>query len=229
MIVVNDAVKYYGHKSALNGISLTIRPSCITGLLGANSSGKSTLLKAITGLIRLDRGEIQIDGYHPSPITNRSIAYLPELETFYPWMSIADAMHYLKDFYADWNEKKAADLLQAFELQPGVRLRTLSKGELAKAKLLLALSRRARYLLLDEPLSGIDLFSRQQILQGLLDDFMDEEQTIVIATHEIEAVEPFLDDLLLVREGKLAVQGNLEELKEHRGQTLTEIVMEMHL
>ncbi|MBH5318461.1 ABC transporter ATP-binding protein [Paenibacillus sp. GSMTC-2017] len=229
MIEVNDAVKFYEHKPVLNGISLKIRPCSITGLLGANRSGKSTLMKAITGLIRLDRGEILIDGNPPSPKTNRSIAYLPELETLYPWMSIANAMSYLKDFYADWDEKKAIDLLQSFELQPDIRLRALSKGELAKAKLLLALSRRARYLLLDEPLSGIDLHSRQQILQSLIDDFIDEEQTIVIATHEIEVVEPYLDELLLVRQGQLAVQGNLEELKESRGQTLTEIIMEMHL
>ncbi|BCJ87573.1 ABC transporter ATP-binding protein [Effusibacillus dendaii] len=227
MITIDQGSKRFGSIQALDGLSLQVEEGRITGLLGLNGSGKSTTLKVIAGLLHLDQGEIRIDGEPPSISSKQKIAYLPEIDVLYPWMTVSDAVTYMKDFYADWDDQKAARLVEYFQLSPARKIRDLSKGSRAKVKLLLALSRRAKYLLLDEPLSGIDVLAREDLIQALVDDFLEEGQSILITTHEVKEVEPILDDVLFIRAGKIALQGNLEQLKAAKNLSLVEIMKEV--
>ncbi|WP_282938536.1 ABC transporter ATP-binding protein [Paenibacillus sp. RC67] len=228
MIRVAHAVKTFGNKKALNDISFTAGEGQIVGMLGTNGAGKSTALKAIAGLTRLDSGQITIDSKSPCLETRGMLTYLPDVDVWYPWMTLSDAMGFMKDMYWDWDDQKARHLLDFFELTTAASIRQASKGTRAKMKLLLALSRQAKYLLMDEPFSGIDPFARQQIAQAIVEDFMEEGQTILITTHELSEVEVMLDEVLFMHEGSLLLTGHVETLKQERNQSLMEILKEVY-
>ncbi|MCY9667285.1 ATP-binding cassette domain-containing protein [Paenibacillus alginolyticus] len=143
MIRVEQVVKTFGNKKALDSISFSAGEGRIVGLLGTNGAGKSTMLKAMAGLLRLDRGKITMDGKSPCLSTRGILTYLPDKDVWYPWMKLSDAMQYMKDIYWDWDDNKARHLLDFFELMPESSIREASKGTRAKMKLLLALSRQA--------------------------------------------------------------------------------------
>ncbi|UVI27574.1 ABC transporter ATP-binding protein [Paenibacillus spongiae] len=228
MIQVERAVKTFGRKKALDDISLNIEEGRIIGLLGTNGAGKSTLLKAIAGLHRLDRGEIRIDGKSPGLAARGMLTYLPDIDVWYPWMKLGDAMRYMRDIHWDWDDDKALHLLDYFGLKEHMGIREASRGIRAKMKLLLALSLQAKYLLLDEPLSGIDPFARAQIAHAIVDDFLYEGQTILISTHEIAEIELLLDDIVFIHEGKLVLEGHVETLKQIHKMSLMDILKEVN-
>ncbi|WP_312470416.1 ABC transporter ATP-binding protein [Neobacillus sp.] len=228
MIEVDHAIKKFGSKKALDALSFTIEEGKIIGLLGTNGAGKSTLLKVLMGLQRLDNGRITIDGKVPSLSTRGMMAYLPDIDVWYPWMKLSDVMQYMKDIYWDWNVKKSHKLLEFFELEKDTFIKDASKGTKAKIKLLLALSRQVKYLLLDEPFSGIDPFARQQIATAIVDDFVEEGQTIIITTHEIAEVEKLLDEVVFIHEGKLLLKGHVESLKMEKSMSLMDILEEVY-
>lgn len=229
MIEVKHAVKSFGRKQVLAGISFNLMEGQIVGLLGTNGAGKSTLLKAMAGLIRLDQGTITFDGNTPMSRSTRSVvSYLPDHDAWHPWMTLTDAMQYLRDIYTDWNVEKAGRLLDFFELPSNTLMTQSSRGMRAKMKLLLALSRDARYLLLDEPFAGIDPFAREQIALAIAEDFLEEGQTIVITTHEVSEVERMLDEILFIHEGALLLQGNVETLRQERSQSLLGMLKEVY-
>lgn len=227
MIKVEHAFKRYGSKQALNGISFTVEEGQVVGLLGTNGAGKSTALKAVAGVLRLDRGVITLDGKLPGITTRGMVAYLPDVDVLYSWMKLSDAIRYMKDVYWDWDDRKARHLLDYFELSAHSLICESSKGTRAKMKLLLALSRQAKYVLLDEPFSGIDPFAKQQIAQAIVEDFTEEGQTIVITTHELPEVEAILDQVVILQEGKLLLTGNMETLKQEKGKSLMDIWKEV--
>ncbi|WP_281889722.1 ABC transporter ATP-binding protein [Paenibacillus sp. YYML68] len=228
MITLKQGCKRYGRTVALDHVDVTIGEGKIVGLLGVNGAGKSTLLQCIAGLRRLDSGELLVDGSKPSAEVRARLAYLPDSDTYYSWMKLQDAMDYTRDLFADWDSRKAAHLLDYFRLQPDMRLSAMSKGMRAKAKLLLALSRRARYVLLDEPLSGIDVLARESLIQGLVEDFAEEGQTILMTTHEVKEIEMILDEVLFLRNGRIVLEGSLEQLKLSRKQSLVEMMKELY-
>lgn len=228
MIRVDHVVKTFRNKKALDDISFSAGEGRIVGLLGTNGAGKSTLLSAMAGLLLLDQGEITLDGKSPCLSTRGMLTYLPDKDVWYPWMKLSDAMQYMKDMYWDWDDNKAHHLLDFFELMPETSIREASKGMRAKMKLLLALSRQARYLLMDEPFSGIDPFARQQIAQAIVEDFVDEGQTIIITTHEVSEVEVMLDEVIFIHEGKLLLSGHVETLKLERNLSLMDIMKEVY-
>lgn len=228
MIKVNRAVKTYGNKKALDQLSFVAKEGHILGLLGTNGAGKSTALKAMAGLLRLNSGEVTIDGLSPSLSARGMLTYLPDVDVWYPWMKLSDAMRFMKDVYWDWDEVKAGHLLDFLELQANTVMQQASKGTRAKMKLLLALSRQAKYLLMDEPFTGIDPFARKLIAQAIVEDFMEEGQTIVITTQEVTEVETLLDEIVFIHEGKLLLEGNVESLKKERSMPLMDILKEVY-
>lgn len=228
MIKVDHTVKTFGSKKALDDISFTVEEGQIIGLLGTNGAGKSTMLKAIAGLLRLDHGTITIDEKSHCLSTRAMLTYLPDVDAWYPWMKLSDAMSYMRDIYWDWDDDKARHLLDFFELKADSSIQKASRGTRAKMKLLLALSRQAKYLLLDEPFSGIDPFARQLIAQAIVEDFTEEGQTIIITTHELTEVEIMLDEILFIHEGKLLLKGHVETLRQERNKALMDILKEVY-
>lgn len=225
MIEFRNVSKRFGNTVALDNLDVTFAKGKITGLFGPNGAGKSTSMKMIAGLNRPDRGMVTIDGLKPQE-SKSHIAYLPEIDYFYPWMNIKQAADFISTFYADWDGDKYKDLLQFLNLNEEMKIAKISKGQRAKAKLLLTVSRRAPYLLMDEPLSGIDVLTREEIINTLIRDYREGEQTIIISTHEIAEIESLVDEVVFIDNGKNVISGNAEDLRMEKGMSLVEIMKE---
>lgn len=228
MIELKGVTKLFGSTAALNNVSTTIPTGKIVGVLGPNGSGKSTLLKILVGLNKPNHGTILINGIKPDIESKSFISYLPEIDYLYPWMTIQQAADFVKGFYSDWDEAKYNELLQFLELQPSMIIKKVSKGMRAKAKLLLSFSRNAQLILLDEPLSGIDILTRDKIIETIIRDYRAGDQTILITTHEVREVEGILDEVIFIRRGEIALQGDVEELRYERQASLVEIMKEVY-
>jgi len=228
MIEFNQVVKQFGSTRALDGITVTYPKGKIIGLFGPNGSGKSTSLKMIASLNKPDSGEVLIDGLRPSVETRKQIAYLPEIDYIYSWMTIKDANNFMKGFFADWDEEKNIKLMKFLQLEPNMVIKKISKGMRAKVKLLLAFSRNAKIVLLDEPLSGIDILTRDQIIETIIEDYSAGEQTIIISTHEIQEVESLVDEVVFLKKGNVILQGEAETLRNERNLSLVDLMKEVY-
>jgi len=215
--------KRYLLKQALKGIDLRIERGRIVGLLGPNGSGKSTLLKMLAGLVYPTEGTIRVNGREPGMEGKRSMAYLPEIDHFYGWMTVRETLRYISAFYDDWQPDKAADMLMTMELDERVKIRNLSKGQRARLKLVAALSRKVPLILLDEPFSGIDPPSREKIIRSIIDEYQTGEQTILLSTHSVNEAEPMFDDVIYLFDGRIQAFDSAENLRERYGCSLENI------
>src|SRR5690625_3589877 len=192
MIEVKDITKSFGRKKVLEGVTFTANKGEITCLVGVNGVGKTTVLNAIMNLTPINRGEILIDGKKISKHTYEKITFIPDTITMLPTMRISDAFEFMADFYQSWNKERAKELLSFFKLKDDQRISTLSKGNKAKVNLLLGLALDVDYVLMDEPFSGIDIFSREQIADVFTTHLI-EDRGVIITTHEINDIEHLID------------------------------------
>ncbi|SFT23798.1 ABC transporter ATP-binding protein [Paenibacillus sp. BC26] len=215
--------KRYLLKHAINGIDLQIRKGTIVGLLGPNGSGKSTLLKMMAGMIYPTSGRILVNGRQPDVKNKAQIAYLPEIDNLYGWMTVKETLRFISGFYADWKADKAADMLEKMELDANQKVRNLSKGLRARLKLIAALSRDVPLILLDEPFSGIDPSSRAKIIRSIASEFESGEQTIILSTHSVKESEPLFDDVIFLQGGRIKLYDSAENLRGEFGCSLENI------
>lgn len=227
IIEINDLKKKFPGVEALKGISLNFPVGMITGIVGPNGSGKSTLLKIIAGLIVKDSGQVEINRKNKDQHLMKDIAFLPEINHLYKWMTISEMIKFHQDQYSDFSTEKARELLKFMNLNLDQKINNLSKGMVARLKLVLVLSRRAEIVILDEPLAGIDPASRERILESLISEFDSENQTIILATHEIIEAERFLDHVIFIENGKLLLEGNADDLRAEKGQSIRELIGEV--
>jgi len=230
LVVARDLAKRFGRVDAVNGITVEIPRGQIVGLVGPNGSGKSTFLKLIAGLLRPDRGEILVAGRRPGLATKRLVAYEPEGDCLYDWMTVQQIMEFVAVQVPDWDSDKARSLLSFLNLreQLATRIRNLSNGMRARVKLLITLSRNAPLTLLDEPLSGIDPTSRLRIIQSLVSEFRLGEQTIILSTHEVAETEGIFDRVIFLEKGQIKIDGDAQELRARYGCSIQRIFEEVY-
>ncbi|CAH1209502.1 Multidrug efflux system ATP-binding protein [Paenibacillus allorhizoplanae] len=228
MIEVDGLVKRYGRKNVLDLVSFTAEKGQITCLIGINGVGKSTIMKAIMGLTSMQGGAIRVDGQVPTTKTYEKVVFIPDTLTMPSHMKIKEAMLFMKDFYVNWNEDRAEELIVFFKLNPEDRLSSLSKGNSAKANLLLGLSLDADYLLMDEPFSGIDMFSREQITAVFTSHLM-EDRGVLITTHEIHDIEHLIDKVVLLDQGRVRKQFYPEEMRSNEGKSVVDVMREVYM
>ncbi len=217
---------YGGGKKALRGVSLSLGRGRIIGLLGPNGSGKTTFIKLINGLLTPDRGELYIGGYPVGIETKRMISYLPEVTYLGSSMRVHQIISYFRDFYGDFDEARAYDMLGRLKISPADQLKTMSKGTREKVQLIMVMSRRAQLYVLDEPIGGVDPAARDYILSTIVSNY-DPNATILISTHLIADVEQILDDVVFLREGTVVLAGSAEGLRRERGCTIDAIFREV--
>lgn len=225
MIEVKNISKSYGRKQVLNGVSFTAKKGEITCLIGVNGVGKTTILNAIMNLTPIDSGEILIDKKKINKNSYEKIAYIPDTITMLPQMRIRDAFDFMADFYQSWNEKRAEQLLTFFRLQKNERITNLSKGNKAKMNLILGLALDVDYLLMDEPFSGIDIFSREQITDVFTTHLI-EDRGVIVTTHEIDEIEQLVDHVVLLDSGIVLKQFNAEQMREEEGKSIVDVMRE---
>lgn len=228
MIEVDQLVKRYGRKNVLDKVTFTAEKGQITCLIGINGVGKSTIMKAIMGLTPIQGGEIRVDGQPLTTKTYEKVVFIPDTLTMPSHMRIWEAMQFMKDFYVNWNESRAEELMTFFKLKPEERLSSLSKGNSAKANLLLGLSLDADYLLMDEPFSGIDMFSREQIT-GVFTSHLMEDRGVLITTHEIQDIEHLIDKVVLLDQGQVRKQFYPEEMRTKEGKSVVDVMREVYV
>ncbi|NOU63365.1 ATP-binding cassette domain-containing protein [Paenibacillus sp. LMG 31461] len=228
MIEVDGLVKRYGRKNVLDLVSFTAEKGQITCLIGINGVGKSTIMKAIMGLTSIQGGVIRVDGQIPTTKTYEKVVFIPDTLIMPSHMKIKEAMLFMKDFYGNWNEARAEELITFFKLNPEDRLSSLSKGNSAKANLLLGLSLDADYLLMDEPFSGIDMFSREQITAVFTSHLM-EDRGVLITTHEIQDIEHLIDKVVLLDGGRVRKQFYPEEMRTNEGKSVVDVMREVYV
>lgn len=222
MIQLEKVSKRYLTKKALTDISLQIEPGHIVGLIGSNGSGKSTTLKLIAGLIRPTKGTVLVDGVIANRRICTKIAYLSELDTYYSFDTVAQTVDFYAKTFSDFNRKKANDILDFMKLDRAQKVKNLSKGNRGRLKIVVTLARDVPFILMDEPLSGLDPMVRQSIIRGLI-SFIDlEKQTVILTTHELQGIEPLLDTVILVKEGRLLAKSSVEEIRSEQNLNLVD-------
>ena len=192
IVEIKNLTKRYGNKSALNGLNLSIQKGQIVGILGPNGSGKTTLLNILAGILRKTSGEVIIDSHNPGIDTKAIVSYLPDRNFLYEWMKIQDALDMFKDFYDDFDEGKADELLKFMKLEKDMRIDGLSKGMKEKLNLTLVLSRKAKLYILDEPIAGVDPVARDQILDAIINNY-EENSSMLITTHLVRDMEKMFE------------------------------------
>ena len=210
---------YPGGRQALANVTLSVEPGRIVGLLGPNGSGKSTLMKLLSGLLTPSSGEVRVAGMVPGVQTKALVSYLPERTYLNEWMTVRDLLSFFEDFYADFDKAKAYDMLQRLQILSDERLRTMSKGTKEKVQLILVMARNARLYLLDEPIGGVDPAARDYILQTILQNYS-ENATVLLSTHLIADIESILDEALFISHGGIALQANVDEIREQKGESV---------
>lgn len=228
MIEVKNVSKRYGRKQVLNNLSFSAAKGEITCLIGINGVGKTTIMKAIMALTPISGGEILLDGEKITKDSFEKITFIPDTLTMPSNMKIQDAFTFMDDFYVSWNEERAEELLQFFKLNRTDRLGELSKGNAAKVNLLLGLALDVDYLLMDEPFSGIDMFSREQIAEVFTSHLI-EGRGVIITTHEINDIEHLIDQAILIENGQVIKQFNVEEVRENEGKSVVDIMREVYV
>lgn len=226
VLEVRDLAVRFGQTAALDGVDLALAPGRIVGLLGQNGSGKTTLMKTIAGVIAEHTGHVRVCGRGLGAETKALVSFLPDAAFLGGGMRVADCLRLFRDFFPDFDERKARDLIRLFGLDETMRLRRMSKGMREKVQIALTMSRRAKLFLLDEPISGVDPAARDVILDGILRD-VDDDALLVISTHLVHDLEPIIDTVVMLRDGRVALASDADDLRAAHGASLDAIAREM--
>jgi ABC-2 type transport system ATP-binding protein len=223
-IEIRGLTRRFGRKTALDAVSLTVPRGAVFGLVGENGAGKTTLIKHVLGLLRAAAGSVRVFGRDPvrDPVSVLSrIGYLSEENDLPGWMRVDELLRYVRAFYPGWDDAYAEELRQAFGLNPAARVKDLSKGQRARAGLLIALAYRPDLLVLDEPSSGLDPLVRRDILVAIIRTIADEGRTVLFSSHLLDEVERVSDHVALIHQGRIALCAGLDDVKQaHRRLTL---------
>ncbi|WP_040214237.1 ABC transporter ATP-binding protein [Clostridium polynesiense] len=221
-----NLTKNYSKKHALKNVNLKVEQGRIVGLLGPNGSGKTTLIKLANNLLTPNEGEILINGLKPGLETKKVVSYLPERTYLNEWMKVSEIINFFKDFYSDFNEKKAYEMLERLNINPKDKLRSMSKGTKEKVQLILVMSREADLYLLDEPIGGVDPAARDYILNTIISNY-NEKASVVISTHLISDIEKILDDVIFISQGEVILSASVDEIREEQGKSVDALFREV--
>ncbi|PKJ56281.1 ABC transporter ATP-binding protein [Bacillus sp. SN10] len=226
LLKIENLWKRYGLKAVIRELNIEITEGKIVGLVGDNGSGKTTLLKMIAGLQHPSEGSITIAGKKVGLETKEIVSFMSDKPVFDDWMTVKDSLFFYRDFYKDFDMQKAVDTIAEFKIPLEEKITALSKGMVEKLQIILTFSRKAKLYVLDEPLGGIDLVSREHVLELIL-QFYREDCTILIATHLIGEVENIFDEVIFLKDGESVLHENVEELRFQRGKAVTDLFKEV--
>ncbi len=220
VVCVDHLTRRFGKTIALDDLSLRVPRGTVFGIVGANGAGKTTLLRHLLGLLRPQTGTVRIFGRDPiaDPVgVLGRIGYLGEENDLPPWMRVRELLHFVRAFYPSWDDAFAEELRRSFALDPAAIVGELSRGQKARAGLLVALAYRPELLILDEPSTGLDPLARRDILAAVLKTVAQEGGTVLFSSHLLDEVERVSDHVALLNHGRVMVQGPLDEVLRRIG------------
>jgi ABC-2 type transport system ATP-binding protein len=217
VIAVTGVSRRFRSKLALDNVSLEVPRGQVFGLVGANGAGKTTLIKHILGLLKPASGSVRVFGLdpiaRPVQVLGR-IGFLSEDRDLPPWMRVWELIRYSQAFYPKWDADYAESLRRHFQLDSYATIKHLSRGELAKAGLLVALAHRPELLVLDEPSSGLDPVVRREMLEAIVRSVADEGRTVLFSSHLLDEIERVSDQIAMMAHGRIVLYGALTQILE---------------
>lgn len=223
VISARNLSKRYNGTKAVDDVSFDIPAGRIVGLIGPNGSGKTTTLKAALGLVPFE-GELKVLGRDPRKERDalmQDVCFIADVAVLPRWLKVKDAVDFVAGVHPRFDRKKAEAYIAHTKLTPNMKVKQMSKGMIVQLHLALVMAIDARLLVLDEPTLGLDILYRKQFYQNLLEDYFDEQKTIVVTTHQVEEIEHILTDLMFIREGRIVLSASMDEV----GERFTEVMV----
>ena len=216
IVDAKNLTKRYGKSVAVDNISFQIPAGRIVGLIGPNGSGKTTTLKAMLGLVPFE-GELKVLGLDPRTERDelmKQVSFIADVAVLPRWIRVREAIDFVAGVHPKFDRTKAERYIQNTKLKPAMKVKEMSKGMIVQLHLALVMAIDAKLLVLDEPTLGLDILYRKQFYQNLLEDYFDENKTIIITTHQVEEIEHILSDLMFIRDGKITLSASMDEIAE---------------
>ena len=224
VISARNLRKAYKNKLALADTTFEVRAGRIVGLIGPNGAGKTTALKAILGLIPFE-GDLSVLGRDPRTERDslmNDVCFIADVAVLPRWMRVREAIEFVAGVHPRFDRARCERFLMGTQLKPRMRVRELSKGMIVQLHLALVMAIDAKLLVLDEPTLGLDILYRKQFYQRLLEDYFDEQKTIIITTHQVEEVEHILTDVMFIRDGKIVLDAPMDAVGERYVEVLVD-------
>lgn len=215
MIKVENVEKYYGKIKALNGVSLTVKDGSIYGLIGTNGSGKSTVLRAMAGIFRPEKGKIEIDGenIYENPILKRRIVYISDDQFIIPSSTAEDVKDFYKNMYPNFDTEEFDKLTDRFSLDRKRQIMGFSKGMKKQLDIISAVSSLPDYIYLDETFDGLDPVVREEVKRMLAYESAERGMSSVIASHNLREIEDICDAISLLHKGNVVISNDIDSIK----------------
>lgn len=227
MVEAYKVGKKYMRRWALRDVDLVLDKGRIYALLGPNGSGKTTFMKMVAGLIKPTSGTVAFNGGPIGVESKKHVAYMSTEPFFYSYMTIKDVGKYFADFFEDFSVEKYEELISRMDLHMEDKAKELSSGQAAKLKIAATMARDAELYMLDEPLNGIDIIAREQILKAIV-EVAGEDKTLVISSHLVDELEAIVDSVVFLKQGSLVLAGDAEEVRIERGKSIVELYKEVY-
>ncbi|GAB2196897.1 ABC transporter ATP-binding protein [Sessilibacter sp. MAH4] len=214
VVKIRNLEKHYGRTQVVDIPQLDIEPGRIVGLIGPNGAGKTSTIRCLLGLSQF-KGQLEVLGLNP--YTDRSkllkdVAFIADTAVLPKWINTQQLLDYMAKVHPNFNIEKAKRFLSQTNIRPTAKVKTLSKGMMTQLHLALVIAVEAKLLLLDEPTLGLDIIYRQQFYEQLLNDFFEEDRTIIITTHQVEEIETILTDLIFINQGSVVLNVAMDDI-----------------
>ncbi len=216
LVTARGVSKHYGAVRAVDNISFDIEQGKILGLIGPNGAGKTTLLKAVLGLTDCggDLSVLGLDPFRQRKELMRDICFIADVAVLPRWIKVTQLLDFVEDVHPNFSRRRAETFLEQTNVRSDAKVRELSKGMVTQLHLSIIMAIDARLLVLDEPTLGLDILFRKEFYGNLLNDYFDEQRTILITTHQVEEIEYLLTDIMFINEGKILLDSPMDDLAD---------------
>ena len=217
LVSARGVTKQFGSFTAVDNVSFEIEAAKFWVLIGPNGAGKTTLLKAMLGLTDCE-GQLSVMGLDPFRQRKKlmqNICFIADVAVLPRWIKVTQLLDYVEAVHPNFSRKRAEELLQQTKIMSGSKVKELSKGMVTQLHLSIIMSIDAKLLVLDEPTLGLDIIFRKEFYANLLNDYFDEERTILVTTHQVEEIENLLTDIMFINDGKILLDSSMESLGRH--------------
>ena len=216
LVSANGVTKRFGSFTAVDNVSFDVESGKILGLIGPNGAGKTTLLKALLGLTDCE-GQLSVMGFDPFKQRKelmQNICFIADVAVLPRWIKVTQLLDYVEAIHPNFSRKRAEELLQQTKIMSNSKVKELSKGMVTQLHLSIIMSIDAKLLVLDEPTLGLDIIFRKEFYANLLNDYFDEERTILVTTHQVEEIENLLTDIMFINDGKIILDSSMDALAD---------------
>ena len=223
LVSARGVAKHFGQVRAVDDVSFDIEEGKILGLIGPNGAGKTTLLKAVLGLTDCE-GDLSVLGLNPFRQRKQlmqNICFIADVAVLPRWIKVSQLLDYVEAIHPNFSRPRAEELLKQTKVKAGARVKELSKGMVVQLHLSIIMAIDAKLLVLDEPTLGLDILFRKEFYSNLLNDYFDEQRTILITTHQVEEIENLLTDIMFINDGKILLDSSMDALGDQYLELMT--------